>query len=104
MCITKLEQRSVPRQPFTWIASFLSNRRQRLVLGASLSDWAPVTSGVPQGSVLGPLLFNIFVDDLDNFLHQDVKIKKFADDTNMYIVYSADACAQAALKLCTRKS
>jgi ribonuclease P/MRP protein subunit RPP40 len=99
LLITKLIRRNVPRQLIAWIASFLSNRRQLVVLGATLSDWAPVTSGVPQGSVLGPLLFNIFVDDLDNVLHQDVKIKKFADDTKLYVTYNADASAQAALKL-----
>jgi ribonucleases P/MRP protein subunit RPP40 len=67
-----------------WIESFLSSRKQRVVVCAQFSDWAPVTSGVAQGSVLGPLLFNIFVDNIDQVLHPDVKVKKFADDTKIY--------------------
>lgn len=88
LLIQKLVQRSVPTPLVRWIASFLLQRQQRVVVGSACSDWTPVGSGVPQGSVLGPLLFNIFVDDLDSDLLPGVKIKKFADDTKLYVSYS----------------
>ena len=64
-----------------WIENWLSCRRQRVVLNGHTSEWVIVTSGVPQGSVLGPLLFIIYVNDMDGDIL--AKISKFADDTKL---------------------
>ena len=65
-----------------WIRNFLTNRRQRVVVENGKSEWANVISGIPQGSVLGPILFIIFINDLPDVVSSTVQI--FADDTKIY--------------------
>ena len=65
-----------------WIRNFLVGRKQRVKVNRILSAWAAVISGIPQGSVLGPILFVLFINDLPNMINSTVHI--FADDTKVY--------------------
>lgn len=65
-----------------WIESFLIGRRQKVIVKGMSSSWEEVTSGIPQGSVLGPILFVIFINDLPDSVDGHVKI--FADDTKLF--------------------
>jgi len=65
-----------------WIGNFLKHRKMRVFVRGSFSEWIEVINGVPQGSVLGPLLFLIFVRDLPDWTKNSIKM--FADDTKIW--------------------
>ena len=81
--LKKLSAHGINGQVLNWFRDWLTNRKQRVVVNGAESDWTDVSSGVPQGSVLGPLAFLIFIDDLDTSAHFIGMVNKFADDTKL---------------------
>ena len=82
--ILKLKQNGISENLLKIIEDFLSNRYQRVVLNGQSSGWAEVNVGVPQGSILGPLLFLIYINDLSTGLSSNPKL--LADDTSLFSV------------------
>ena len=78
----KLQAHGTEKTALNWIGAFLKNRTQQVNVNGSVSEEAEVTSGIPQGSVLGPLLFVIYINDLPQHVSNEVRI--FADDTKLF--------------------
>ena len=83
LLIAKLHAYGFSHEALTLINDYLTNRQQRVKVNGSFSSWKDLTRGVPQGSVLGPLLFNIYINDLLLFI-QNSDICNYADDTTIY--------------------
>ena len=79
---SKLFSYGIGGKTLKWIDSFLCFRQQRVVVNGVKSDWAPVLSGVPQGTVLGPLLFSLYINDISSDIESEIRL--FADDCVCY--------------------
>ena len=78
------------------LQDFLHNRKQRVILNGQASERQPVSSGVPQGSVLGPLLFIVYINDIVKNVKCDIRL--FADDTSLFS--RVNDATQTAFKIC----
>ena len=86
----KLEQYGITGTLLKWLSSFINGRTQRVVIENCFSSFTDVVSGVPQGSVLGPILFLIFINDIVSSCCGNTKVKLFADDVKLYSIYNCE--------------
>ena len=95
--LQKLESHGIGGNLLKWMEDWMTERYQRVVLNGKASDWIKVTSSVVQGSVLGPILFQIFINDLDDAIKQadpQTIVYKFADDTKLGRIVENDEDAK----------
>ena len=79
----KLQKIGIKGSLLLWFKDYLNNRKQRVVINGQQSSWSNIKAGVPQGSVLGPLLFLIYINDITSVIQSEVRL--FADDTILYV-------------------
>ena len=95
--LLKLEAAGISGNLLAWFRSYLTNRKQRVVLPGVESDWNYIRAGVPQGSILGPLLFLLFINDIVTDIGSNIRL--FADDTSLYIIVDNPTTAAELLNL-----
>ena len=82
--LLKLEHYGIRSSLLLWVRSFLIGRKQKVLVDGAASSPTPVMSGVPQGTVLGPLFFLVYINDISKGLSNGTKIRLFADDSLLY--------------------
>jgi hypothetical protein len=100
--LMKLRMYGISLNFYNWFSSYLRGRKQRVVAEGVASEWSPVTSGVPQGSILCPMLFLLFINDLPDAIPQAISTSTglYADDAKLYKAITSNedsACLQTAL-------
>ena len=93
--LIKLQTAGITGNLLSWFTDYLNDRQQRVVLPAGSSSWTPINAGAPQGSILGPLLFLLYINDIVENINSSIRL--FADDTSLYII--VDDPIQAAEQL-----
>ena len=102
LLIAKLQAYGFDNNSLAFIFDYFSNRRQRVRVNSSYSDWTQITEGVPQGSILGPLFFNIYICDL-LFALQGHNIASYADDTTPFSLGDNITEVKSELELISKK-
>ena len=82
--LAKLKSVGITDSLLNWFQNYLRDRKQRVVLPGGLSEWENISAGVPQGSILGPLLFLVYINDIVQEINSTIRL--FADDTSLYII------------------
>ena len=90
----KLENLGFDQIAISSIESYLSNRTQKIVLQNTSSDWIDLYQGVPQGTILGPLLFNIYVNSMQSAIQEPCELFQYADDTLLFV---SNGCLNTAI-------
>ena len=102
--LLKLQAAGVTGKVLAWFNSYLSERRQRVVIPGGTSDWKSIHARVPQGSIFGPLLFLVYINDIVVDIGSNIRL--FADDTSLYIIVddpvTAAGCLNTDLQRITR--
>ena len=99
--IAKMKSYGINESIYNWVETFLCNRKQLVVINGVHSEWEKMKSGVPQGSVLGPILFVLFINDLPDEVISELLL--CADDANIYRVIrlkKTDNCCKKIFTLC----
>ena len=91
----KLQAAGVTGDVLSWFKSYLSDRKQRVVLPSTVSKWTFIRAGVPQGSILGPLLFLVYINDIVKDIGSNIRL--FADDTSLFIIVDNPVTAADSL-------
>ena len=98
--LKNLEMYGITGNEIDWFSSYLKNRKQMVFFQEDSSDFQEVYSGVPQGSVLGPLLFLVFINDVTNFTTEGCALNMYADDVIIYTSAETSDELQMKLQLC----
>lgn len=93
----KIQNLGITGNLFTWIKSYLSTRKQKVIINGKESSVLEINAGVPQGSILGPLFFIIFINDIVTNISCTIKL--FADDTSIYIIIDQNNSHSASSEL-----
>ena len=101
--LSKLHHYGIRGQPLLWFKSYLSNRKQYTVCNGKKSSLQVVTHGVPQGSVLGPLLFLLYTNDIIKCIDIECKLRLFADDSNVFVSRNTAGELKLAIRDILRK-
>ena len=91
--LLKLKAHGIGHDVINWLGKWLTHRRQVVIVDGEISNWKSVLSGVPQGSVLGPMLFLIYINDLEDDISS--KVLKFAVDTKVFKKVTNDTDKQS---------
>ncbi|CAM4712428.1 unnamed protein product [Lepidochelys kempii] len=99
MLLSKVSFPGIRGKVLSWIGNWLKDRKRRVGINGQFSEWREVNSGVPQGSVLGPVLFNIFINE-NKWKYSEVA--KFADDTKLLKIVKSQADCEELQKILTK--